>query len=63
VNQGGWSLNRLVNPQDPAANIYVLLFNILYRRIIKCDPESTRQFAQPGQELRAVEIYDKNAVP
>ena len=63
VNQSGWSLNRLGNPQDPGANRNFLRLKILYLPIIKSDAESTRQFAQPAQELRAVEIDYKNTIP
>jgi hypothetical protein len=63
VNQNGWSLNRLGNPKNPAANSYVPRLQILYVWIIKSDAESTRQFAQPAQELRAVEIDYKNTIP
>ena len=63
VNQNGWFLNRLENPQNPAANSYVPRLQIFYGWIIKSDAESTRQFAQPAQELRAVEIDYKNTIP
>jgi hypothetical protein len=55
VNQSGWSLNRLENPKKTGREYYL--------RIIKSDAESTRQFARPAQELRAVGIDDKNTIP